>query len=386
MIMISDFNELSKIFTSNRRIVLYGAGYYLNFFLAELQNINPDFITKIEFILVKNMQGNPSSVNRIAVRKFSDDILTPQHDVLLTLGKRYIDSVCKLLKDTGSRIVSLNFDMFYWKPYQDVFKSIEPFLTQFRKVHSEKLISYGFQAKPSVRAWTCWWQGEDCAPEIVKACWSSQRRYLQEKIPLTIITKDNYKQYIALPDYIFEKVRDGNITLTTLSDIIRVNLLYKYGGIWFDSTLLVIKALPMDIFDFPIYTRNIPETQYCTKTVWADWFMSAKPGNLLFRFVSGAFLYYYSVYDRIQYYFTIDYLIAICCNMFQEVQEDFMNVPYNNESALELGKHLQGKFDQAEYVKLIGDSYVQKLSYKIKWNSDKQRKESIYMHIIESYF
>lgn len=384
MINISTIDELTETFISDRRIVLYGAGFYLNMFLTELKEIDENYIKKIECILVHDTQGNPLSVKGIPVRKYRDYVLTPNHDVLLTLGKRYIISVCEMLKDLEGRIVEINFDMFVQKPYQDIYKSIEPFLNEFLKKQSEKTEFCGYDTKSCVRAWTCWWQGENCAPEIVKACWNSHRRYLPKETRLIIITKDNYKQYITLPDYILEKVKDGNITLTTLSDIIRVNLLYKFGGIWFDSTLLLTKALPIDIFDFPIYTRNIPETQYCTKTVWADWFMFAQPGDLLFWFVSEAFNYYYSVYDRIQYYYTIDFLIAICCNTFHEVQDNFMNVPYNNEMALELGKHLKDKFHQEEYRKLIGDSFVQKLSYKIEWESEAQKEESIYMHIVKS--
>ncbi|MCH1948753.1 capsular polysaccharide synthesis protein [Enterocloster sp. OA13] len=389
MFGISEAADLIKIFESDRPIVLYGAGFYLNQFLTELLMMNHSYIKRIECILVLDMKGNPSDVMGIPVKKYDGHILTPQHDVLLTLGKRYFDSVYGCLEGSGSRIVSIDFDMFQRKPYQEVYASIEPFLSEFLEKHRDgnyKELNSS-RARPGdfcVRAWSCWWQGEDEAPELVKACWNSQRKNLPEGIPLVIITRDNFGQYIALPDYILEKVERGSITLTTLSDIIRVNLLYKFGGIWFDSTLLLTGDLPVKVFDFPIYTRTLPETQYCTKTVWADWFISATPGHLLFRFVSDAFNYYYSVYDSIRYYFMIDYLIAICCNTFSGVQDDLMNIPNNNETALELGRHLQDEFDDMEYRRLTSGSYVQKLSYKISWKTDSRKEDSIYWHVIKN--
>ena len=60
----------------------------------------------------------------------------------------------------------------------------------------------------------------------------------------TIITKDNWKQYMKLPKHITEKVENGQITLTHFSDIIRAELIRQYGGF-----LLVVTVL----FNMRIY-------------------------------------------------------------------------------------------------------------------------------------
>ena len=53
-----------------------------------------------------------------------------------------------------------------------------------------------------------------------------------EKFQYTIITKDNWQQYMELPNHIIEKVENGKITLTHFSDIIRAELIKNYGGVW----------------------------------------------------------------------------------------------------------------------------------------------------------
>ena len=53
------------------------------------------------------------------------------------------------------------------------------------------------------------------------------------------ITEKNYKDYVNMPDYIIRKQQSGEIDLTHFSDILRMMLLARHGGIWMDSTLLI---------------------------------------------------------------------------------------------------------------------------------------------------
>lgn len=92
--------------------------------------------------------------------------------------------------------------------------------------------------------WTLWWQGLEQAPEIVKVCLKSQRENMVSKgFKYTVITKDNWKQFIDLPKHIIEKMENGKITLTHFSDIIRAELLKQYGGIWIDATVFCNKKM-----------------------------------------------------------------------------------------------------------------------------------------------
>lgn len=85
------------------------------------------------------------------------------------------------------------------------------------------------------KIWICWWQGLDNAPEIVKACVESIKRYAGD-YEVICITEENYKNYVTFPKWIEEKRKQNIISRTIYSDLLRMNLLSTYGGLWIDST------------------------------------------------------------------------------------------------------------------------------------------------------
>lgn len=376
---INKVSELKWIMEQVSNISLYGAGFYLDMFLNEIQTIDSRLINKISRIIVTNKQGNETIIQGIGVVEWKIDLIKPGDIVFLTLGNRFIREVYETLKKTGAKVYQLDFNMFQREPYSNIQKAIQPFIDRFPENITK--LNLPDEKSDNKIGWVFWWQGLDEAPELVRVCIESQKRNLPVGFRQIIITKDNYKKYISLPNGIISKVENGYITLITLSDIFRMSLLYQYGGFWMDATLLVLKPLPNDIESFSVYTRNLPGTQCCTEVMWADWFLYAHKGHTLFQFVMEAFFYYYSVYDKIKYYYTIDYFIAIACNTYEDVENDMKKIPNNNENALELAKHLTEPFDKNSYDKYVRDCYVQKLTYKIDWRN-KVQEDSIYNYII----
>lgn len=377
---LGTIKELKELLDTVRELRLYGAGHYLNLFLQGIEELGRCYLDNIKCILVSDVNENFSEIRGIPVIDYQNANLQQGDCVLLTLGHRYTDEICDLLKDAEVTIVQIDFNMFQETAYQEVKQSIQPFIECFPKeVSGLNLPVYNMK----IIAWTCWWQGEEQAPDMVEACIRSQRENLPEGVKHIIVTEKNYRDYIALPTYIIEKVNTGNITLTTLSDMIRASLLYRYGGFWMDATLMVLKPLDEKILDYPLYTRNLPETQYCANAMWAGWFLYAKPGSQLFQFLMEGFFYYFSVYDKIKYYFMVDYIISIACNIFPEIEKQLRDVPYNNERACELGKHLLEKFEKQKYKKYTEGTTVQKLSYKLDRTGVDESIYTIYDYLID---
>ena len=74
--------------------------------------------------------------------------------------------------------------------------------------------------------WIMWYQGIKNAPPIVLSCIKSiliNRGYHH----IHIIDKYNIDSYIKLPHFIKEKFNQGKFSITHLSDIVRMGLLYK---------------------------------------------------------------------------------------------------------------------------------------------------------------
>jgi hypothetical protein len=81
--------------------------------------------------------------------------------------------------------------------------------------------------------WILWFQGEKNAPMVVSKCIESWKKY-HPNWKVIIIDENTYSDYINISSII--KNNKEFITKTLLSDIVRVNLLNKYGGVWVDST------------------------------------------------------------------------------------------------------------------------------------------------------
>ena len=67
------------------------------------------------------------------------------------------------------------------------------------------------------------------------------RKSLEKCFPdrkVHILTEDNYRDYVTFPGFIREKIDSGQITRTHMSDLLRLELLIRYGGTWLDATVL----------------------------------------------------------------------------------------------------------------------------------------------------
>lgn len=221
-----------------------------------------------------------------------------------------------------------------------------------------------------IPVWSCWWQGEEEAPELVKMCFESMRKNIpDEQAELHIITLDNVGQYITLPQWIIDHYNAGRITLTHLSDILRAGLLYRYGGMWIDATYYVAKPFSKSLFsDYEFYTQKMEKPVWradISQGRWAGNFMIGKAGNLLFRFMLNAFYVYWCTCDSMIDYYLIDYVIASAYDNIPEVKKMIDDCPYSEPNVFELEKKLNRRYRSNVYEELIRDTTIFKLSHKI---------------------
>lgn len=106
----------------------------------------------------------------------------------------------------------------------------------------------GFSESASKKVWFCWLQGMDNAPDLIKACYHAACRYMPER-EIILIDEENYLSFVEMPEFIVEKRKKGIIPAALFSDLLRLELLIKYGGTWIDSTVLMTnpKTLPTSL-------------------------------------------------------------------------------------------------------------------------------------------
>lgn len=79
-----------------------------------------------------------------------------------------------------------------------------------------------------------------------------------------LISYDNLEEYVHFPDYILEKWKKGQITNTHMTDLLRLELLIKYGGMWLDATVYCSSPNIPDYFLIRSYFLSMSKA-------WARW-------------------------------------------------------------------------------------------------------------------
>ena len=107
--------------------------------------------------------------------------------------------------------------------------------------------------------WQYWGQGidEKTLPQVVAICFASVDKYKGE-YEVIRLCDDTVKDYVDLPDFIWQKRKDGQMGFTFFSDLLRLALLHTYGGVWLDATVLLTDFLPREYaeFDYFVFQRD----------------------------------------------------------------------------------------------------------------------------------
>ena len=98
------------------------------------------------------------------------------------------------------------------------------------------------------KVFTLWLQGEENAPQLIRNCFARMRKFCSP-CELVILDKESLREYTCLPPYIWEKYNAGKMSMAQFSDICRLDLLYRHGGYWIDSTCFLTGPLPSYVAD-----------------------------------------------------------------------------------------------------------------------------------------
>lgn len=222
-----------------------------------------------------------------------------------------------------------------------------------------------------IPVWCCWWQGVESMPELVRLC---HERLLQvlpaEKAELHIITNDNYKKYVDIPQHIIDKYEKHIITMATMSDALRFRLLERYGGYWLDATVFFTGDIPEPYFSGHFYCQKMVEnTAYSYREAcgsrWCGFSMAGPENSILFRYMNDAFSLWWERYDSIIDYVLIDYLLLSGYRHVPAIKKIIDSVSDNNEDIFEMYQVLNRPYSADMYEKLIKRNVMHKLTYKM---------------------
>lgn len=236
--------------------------------------------------------------------------------------------------------------------------------------------------KQSDKVWICWFQGLDNAPELVKACIASAKHILQDK-DIILLTTDNYGNFIQLPDYIIAKWKKGRISMAHFSDILRISLLAKWGGIWIDATVLCtdptlfheIASLPLFVFrQLDLSRQDQPPI------VASSWFISCQSHHPIICLTRNLLFAYWKQYNFTINYYLLHLFFAMACRRYPQ---EWNHVPvFNNHSPHVLLFELKEPYQEQRWNQIMRMSSVHKLQRHQDFSAF---KNSNYAHILSNY-
>ena len=197
--------------------------------------------------------------------------------------------------------------------------------------------------------WMMWYQGIRQAPPLVLACIQSVIKN-REKHPVIIISKYNIEKYIKLPSYIIEKFHNKTFSITHFSDIVRLALLFKYGGYWIDSTYFV--NTPLTKVKTSFHTLQLKECftnkHPFVKCIWSINFMAVTKNSFIATYGYHAILFYWKKYNSLIDYFFFDYIIHIAYYNVPEFKKMFEQIPIVSCNIFSLIKKLNSEYNPSE--------------------------------------
>lgn len=235
------------------------------------------------------------------------------------------------------------------------------------EIEKQYLRSYNQQHRDaSNKIWICWFQGLDAAPHVVQECIASVRECLADR-EVVVLTDKNYHQYVTFPDHIKEKIDQGIISKTHLSDLLRLELLTKYGGTWIDGTVFCSSSdIPVYMLDSDLFLfQNLKPGLDGQALAISTWFMTAaKLHHPLLELTKDLLYLYWEKNNAMVDYFLIHHFFQLSIEEFPEYWSKV--VPFNNSTPHILQLRLFEEFDEEMYDYILEQTPFHKLTYKFE--------------------
>ena len=272
--------------------------------------------------------------------------------------------------------------------YFEAMRKVEPSLRErYMPVLLERKAFYEGQAlehKRSNIVWFSWLQGLEQAPPVVQACYRSLEQHLTDR-EIKVIDEKNWREYVELPDYIVSRWEEKQMPPAHFSDLLRLQLLIRYGGTWIDATVLCTgtehakEYLDADLFFFQ-YTppKRFPSS---FKGI-SNWFITSCTNHEVLLVLRDMLFAYWKDYSYTLNYYIFHSFFSLLAKEYPDVVR---NMPYGYSVwSITLVQHWNEAFSQKKWDKLTGLVNFHKLAYLVD-EKVKVDKGNFYNWVLERY-
>lgn len=240
---------------------------------------------------------------------------------------------------------------------------------ELEKIKKEDLIDQNKKGEVKKNIFVFWWDGFHKAPKIVQKCFERIKE-LYSDYNVYGISKDNLEEFIGHNTQELEWLRAKRITIQMFADILRFKLIYKFGGIWIDSTALVVNKIDFEkyLIKYGFYSIADENTdkflQYKNeKSTWSSFLIGGSKGVLLFKYEYELLLSYCNRHKNPPYFLLDSTLLLMkIYRLNDEILSCFNNKTFD---IFYISNNLNSRKEGIDFSKMM----VQKLNWRI--NLDK---------------
>ncbi len=241
--------------------------------------------------------------------------------------------------------------------------------------------------KESIPIWISWFQGEELAPELCKACINNIRSIIPEGTKVIFLTKDNYLNYIDIPQNVLKKFLDGKIGMTNFTDIMRYYLLSTYGGAWIDSAIFLTNDIINKAFKYDLYTPKFCDEKYiledASRGLWVGGCLFSKEPSLLFKYVYDCLIWFWSNHDKAIEYLVCDYFLFSAYKNLDFAKKIIDSVPINSTNKRLFNSKLNERYSDELWMELTNASDIHLINRHIEYQKFTSDGElTIYGHLL----
>ena len=230
--------------------------------------------------------------------------------------------------------------------------------------------------------WICWFQGIENAPELVQKCVKNNisKIYGYKKI---ILTSKNFTKYIKINPLILKKWKQGIISNTAFSNILRLEILIKYGGIWMDAPVLFTgKEFPRYVTEYPLFMFS--SWKWITGDIRpvSTWFISAQKGHPFLKAVRDCLYKYWTDKNELVTYFIFHMFVAMVIERYPIMYSQFTRI--SNVPPHYMQFELQDRYSEIRFKELTDMASIHKLTYKLDAAVYKD-EDNLYNYLLKEY-
>ena len=247
------------------------------------------------------------------------------------------------------------------------------------------------QALPdnNITIWQYWESKDGTIPPLVQACLNSVEKYKGDKCKRILLTPENVKEYVEIPQLFWDLKEKGKIKTAFFSDILRACLLIQNGGIWIDATVLLTEELPSYIIDADLFVFQNDLKIDLDGLNMASYFISAKKDNKILKETLSALIQYWKENNFLVNYFTFLHTFTMVTQANKENKELFAKVPFFNFLPVQQFQgELLNQFSEERWEEVKKISGIHKLTHKQSVLTKEKNIDitgTFYEHIIKEF-